>query len=274
MKSYRDALKSRLSERVAMNPRYSLRAFARDVGLSPSYLSQVLNGTRGLTGKKAPQVFKRLAFSDIDLRLFELEMKKEHSRADKTKHTIQKQIDTALQSHTALTLAPERFELLSSWFAMTLLQLFYLKGAPVQSRDKFQKFAGQRLKLPIQVVKHTLTVFLELGLIKDAGKGYEALHTTVWTTSEIPSTAIRAFHKQMIEQALSSIELQRMDERSLQSLLLPVLREDIPKISNEILRFSNMLMRKYGKAETREGETVYGVNFQVFRLIEDETQKA
>ena len=229
-----------------------------------------MNGTRGLTSKKAPQVFKRLAFSEMDLKLFELEMKKEHSRADKAKIIIQKQIDTAVQNHTALAIAPERFDLMSGWFAMVLLQLFFLKGAPIHSQDKFCKFASQRLKLPIQVVKHTISVFLELGLVKEVGKGFESLHTTVWTNSDVPSTAIRAFHKQMIEQALAAIELQRIEERSLQSAQMPVLREDVPKIANEILRFSKMLLRKYGKGRTGEGETIYGVNFQLFRLIDDE----
>ena len=271
VKTYREALKAKLNERMKANSRYSMRAFARDVDLSPSYLSQVLNGTRGLTAKKAPEVFKRLAFSTMDIRLFELEMKKEHSRAEKTKSTIQKQIDTTVQSHTAVSISPERFEMMSGWFSMVLLQLFGLKDAPVQSREKFLRFSAQKLQVPVQTIKDTIAVFLELGLVQETGKGYEALHSTVWTNSQVPSEAIRTFHRQMIEQALASIELQTMDERSLRSLQVAILKSDIPKISDEVIRFSNMILRKYGKTEA-DAETIYGVNFQVFRLISDKNE--
>lgn len=270
MKSYRDALKGKLSERVLVNPRYSLRAFARDIGLSPSYLSQVLNGSRGLTGKKAPLVFKRLAFSDLDLKLFELEMKKEHSRADKTKRELQKQIDVALLNRNTLTLPAAHFELMSGWFAMVLLQLFFLKDAPLESEEKFVKFAAKKMSLPAQVVEHTISVFSELGIIKKVNRGLEPLHSSVWTNSEAPSTAIRAFHRQMIEQAISAIELQRMDERSLESLQLAVAKEDVPRMSEDIIKFSKILLRKYDRSNQRAGETVYGVNLQLFRLIESD----
>jgi uncharacterized protein (TIGR02147 family) len=267
VKTYREALNAKLKERMKANPRYSMRAFARDIGLSPSYLSQVLNGSRGLTIKKAPDVFKSLAFSAIDIRLFELEMKKEHSRAEKTKSSIQKQIDTTAQSHTARSIAPERFEMMSGWFAMVLLQLFFLKDAPVKSREKFWKFSAERLQVSESVIRETLSVFLEMGLVQEQEKGYEPLHSTIWTNSKVPSQSIRKFHRQMIEQALAAIEMQSMDERSLRSLQIPILKSDIPKISDEVIRFSNMILRKYGRTESADAETIYGINFQVFRLI-------
>ena len=96
------------------------------------------------------------------------------------------------------------------------------------------------------------------------------MHSSVWTKSEAPSTAIRAFHRQMIEQAISAIELQRMDERSLESLQLAVAKEDVPRISEDIIKFSKTLLRKYDRSNQRAGETVYGVNLQLFRLIESD----
>jgi uncharacterized protein (TIGR02147 family) len=267
VKTYREALNAKLVDRMKANPRYSMRAFARDIGLSPSYLSQVLNGSRGLTTKKAPDVFKVLAFSAIDIRLFELEMKKEHSRAEKTKSTIQKQIDTTAQSHTARNIAPERFEKMSGWFSMVLLQLFFLKDAPVKSREKFWKFSAERLQVSESVIQATISIFLEMGLVQEQDRGYEPLHSTIWTNSKVPSQSIRNFHRQMIEQALASIESQSMDERSLRSLQVPILKSDIPKISDEVIRFSNMILRKYGRTESADAETIYGINFQVFRLI-------
>ena len=43
-RTYRDVLRAKLAQRCERNASYSLRAFARDLTLSPSYLSEVLNG--------------------------------------------------------------------------------------------------------------------------------------------------------------------------------------------------------------------------------------
>ena len=59
---YRDVLKEMLGTRVASNPNYSLRAFARDLGISASTLSHVLSLRKGLSTKSATQVAKKMFF--------------------------------------------------------------------------------------------------------------------------------------------------------------------------------------------------------------------
>src|SRR4051794_25234007 len=44
---HRDVVRAFFTERAKRNPRYSLRAFSRDVGISASRLSEVLNGRSG-----------------------------------------------------------------------------------------------------------------------------------------------------------------------------------------------------------------------------------
>lgn len=269
MKTYREALRAKFSERVAMNSRYSLRALARDLALSPSYLSQVLNGSRGLTAKTATAVFQKLSFSESDQKIFGLEIKKEHSRTDKSKQLVQKMIDTALQEKLAHQLTPEMFDSMSNWFSLVLFQLFYLKDAPLNSRPKFIAYCEAKLGLPVPVIEHTIAVLLELQLIRVAGRGLEPHHTTVWTTNDIPSAGIRQFHRQMIDRAVQAIESQALEERTLLSYQLPILKSDAPHITRDLLKFGSLMLRKYGKAESRDGDTVYGLNFQLFRLSEN-----
>src|SRR5689334_9211079 len=56
-------LQREYESRCARNSRYSLRAFARDVGLSPGGLSQVLRGRMGLSEKTASRIAERLGWS-------------------------------------------------------------------------------------------------------------------------------------------------------------------------------------------------------------------
>ncbi len=270
MKTYRETLKSKFSERIAANSRYSLRAFARDLGLSPSYLSQVLSGSRGLTIKSAATLFQKLNISLSDQNIFILEIKKEHARSPKTKLLVQKQIETALQDKLAHQLTPEMFASMANWFSLVVFQLFYLKDAPTHSRPQFIRYCEGQLGLPVEVIEHTLSVLLDLELVKPVGKGLTPHHSTVWTTNDIPSAGIRQFHRQMIGRALDAIETQTLEERTLHSHQMPILKSDVPSLNRDMLKFGNLMLRKYGKTETCEGEVVYGLNLQLFKLSDVE----
>ena len=58
---YRKALAKELKERQLRNPGYSLRSFARDLGLSPAALSQVMSGKRHFSKGNAEKVISALS---------------------------------------------------------------------------------------------------------------------------------------------------------------------------------------------------------------------
>lgn len=62
--SCRVILQQILTQRQHRNARYSLRAFARDLHVSPSFLSEVLNGKYGLSKHLANQIADRLGFDE------------------------------------------------------------------------------------------------------------------------------------------------------------------------------------------------------------------
>src|SRR5690606_35734224 len=59
---YKYILKEELASRCRQNPRYSLRAFARDLKLAPSRLSEILSGKQGLSRAAAEKVAKALGY--------------------------------------------------------------------------------------------------------------------------------------------------------------------------------------------------------------------
>ncbi len=61
--SCRVILQQTLFSKQQKNRRYSLRAFARDLKISPSFLSEVLNGKYGISKQLAGQIADRLGFS-------------------------------------------------------------------------------------------------------------------------------------------------------------------------------------------------------------------
>ncbi len=60
---FRGMLRAELGRRQVKNPAYSMRAFARDLGLSASGLSEVLSGKHSLSLRRAVIVSQRLGLS-------------------------------------------------------------------------------------------------------------------------------------------------------------------------------------------------------------------
>lgn len=60
IEDYRQMLGSELERRQSRNPRYSLRAFARDIGLHASDLSKILRGKKPIPLSTAVSVVPRM----------------------------------------------------------------------------------------------------------------------------------------------------------------------------------------------------------------------
>jgi transcriptional regulator with XRE-family HTH domain len=63
-------LRTEFERRRTANPRYSLRSFARDLSVDHSTLSQILRGTRRLTGRNVRALGRRLRLDPTDLAEF------------------------------------------------------------------------------------------------------------------------------------------------------------------------------------------------------------
>src|SRR4051812_14823439 len=70
-----DLLKTELSTRCKVNPRYSLRAFSAHLGVTSSFLSKLLNGKRPLTEKTLLKMAEKLALSPQQTQEFRKSLK-------------------------------------------------------------------------------------------------------------------------------------------------------------------------------------------------------
>src|SRR5689334_15303008 len=78
---FRSTLRNELAERCRRNPRYSLRAFARDLGIEPARLSDVLNEKKGFSKTLALRLASRLGFSEKETERFVESVESLHARS-------------------------------------------------------------------------------------------------------------------------------------------------------------------------------------------------
>ena len=147
MKDPRQFLKDTLSERIASNASYSLRAFARDLSISPQQLSSVLNGQRGISARAAEKLATKLGLSSQQKEIFCQSACAQFSRGKVAKAIAQAKLDH-LTSNTFQSAALELdvLKTISNWYHFALLSLIKM---PVPKTHKQGTVSWYSKKLKI-----------------------------------------------------------------------------------------------------------------------------
>jgi uncharacterized protein (TIGR02147 family) len=208
-------LRERLHAAKRRNPRFSLRAFAKQVGVDHSTLSQVLRNKRRLSARALAAVGKRLGLSE--------EVIGAYGQSQRKKGQAQSAPENLRSFHFDL----DTFQLLSAWYHSAILELIEVSGFRTDSR-----WIASTLGIAVEDVNVALQRLLRLGLLGMSGRsrwidksGDAEFHTGALTEAasnqmnqEIHELAIEAIgriesehrvHRQMVV-ALDSTKLGRL----------------------------------------------------------------
>ena len=263
---YRRVLQDCMVKRISLNPKYSLRAFARDIGVSPGQLSSVLNRKRGISPKKAARVFEFLNLSTEERKALLLQVAQEHARSPKEKERARLSLKNK-KNEKSLILTHATFEVISNCYHFAILNSLSLRLFPRKSTVSQQvEWVANHLSLQKIQVKSSLDALCELGLVKKGTSGYSARYSTIFTSDGVPSSALREFHRQILQKATAALEKQTLAQRYPNSILLPILSTSFPKMRDEILAFQNKILKKYGRVVQQDGDVVYALTQQLFKI--------
>ncbi len=252
-----------LKHRQQANPQFSLRAFARALGLSPGYLSALLAGQKRLSPSRALEVAERLGYGSTQTKAF-LTLAQAESwglTSATPAGTTAETSDDALFRPLALDV----FGAMADWQHSALLLL-------IKTKDFREDTAwiAKRLGISAQAAKAALDRLFRLGLVK-RGRGKKLVSTNIAlaTPTDEPNSALRHFHGQMLEKARVALEKQSVHERDITGITLAIRAEDIPKYKEEIRSFR----RKLAQMMNQPGPTpdaVYHCSLQFFAVTTSE----
>src|SRR5579884_4269912 len=114
--SFVEFLSREFSRRKMMNPRFSLRGFARFLDLDPSFLSKVMRGPRRATPLLVERIARRLNLSERERQYFMSSLSRRPERIPLE------------QAHAFHPLSADEFETISGWQHYALLELVSLEG--------------------------------------------------------------------------------------------------------------------------------------------------
>ncbi|HCM41631.1 MAG: hypothetical protein A2070_00925 [Bdellovibrionales bacterium GWC1_52_8] len=237
-RDYRAFLKDELERRIASNPKYSLRAFSRDIRVSPQILSNVLNGKRGISIEVAAEIADRLGLTpDESSRFIDLVLYV-HAKNAAAKKIIEFKIEekAAAQSPYS-TLDVEAFKAISDWYHNAILELVETKGFKNDPR-----WIAARLGISIHETQQAVQRLKQLELLEeDEKRGLKKTEINLTASYGVPSSAIRKFSRQVLQKAIESLDEQTLDERDITTMTMAIDPDRLQDAAKMISQFRRKL---------------------------------
>ncbi len=255
----REFLAEELARRTQANPRYSQRAFARQLGLSAGELSEVMRGKRALSVRSALRIANSLGFKPIETqRLLHL------CQFDKTQvnsGTEQTYVALSEDERNSRDLSMDLFRVVSDWFCFAILNLADTDGFRFDSA-----WIAKRLGVSVAEARVGLERLERVGLIeRDSKNRLIVAKDYVLSPSGIPSEAIRNYHRQILERAIQALETQSVSEREVTGVGLAIDPRDMSEIQKQVSDFHDKIVADFARTGSRAKE-VYQLESVLFRL--------
>ncbi len=230
--TFDEFLKNEFLQRKKQNSSYSLRAFARDLGIQPSPLSAILNGKRAITSETKMKLGMALNLSLSEIN--KIKTKKEvNENNEKTEKILFCSIDN------------ETFKVLSEWYHYAILELFEIEGF-----EQNNKWIAKKLGITTFEVKDALERLENFGfLTKTKGKLKVCPEHSFSSSlvSEITDEAKKRHQKILLEKSSKAISSVSIDKRDHSGVLFAINEEDLPKAKEMTKKYRQQMTALFNK---------------------------
>lgn len=257
-KIFRAALK----RKQALQTAYSLRALARDLGVSPAFVSKVMSG------EKLPprERLEKLCYL-LELDVLEKEFVVKTVMLDSFGTKVLSRIDAkprrtvGTKGPRTTSDAPSR-QVLGSW-----MNLAVLEGLTLRPPHCEPGALRERLGLTEAQWKQTIQTLLNAGLIEERDGRYQKKDELLYIAGGRSRAEVRAFHEMMILKARAELNEKTLqadyERRLINGFTVAVNPDNVEQVKAKILRFMDEITREAAAGECKE---VYQLNVQFFPL--------
>lgn len=256
---YREFLKEEYCRRRSRNSGYSLRAFARDLGLSYSRLNESINYKKGLSAKAAEKIAKSLSLTNTEREILISLVEAAHGRSKASRQLAKEKLQSILKAVEPLVLSREAFQFISNWYHYAILELIRVNGFEYNPA-----WIAERLGITPTEVKVAISRLKKMNLLAEKMGLPVSTQDFVASTTDLPSEGLKVHHDQLLDLAKAAIYLQPLEERDFSSITMAFNKKDMPKAKQMIKAFRRNFYREMNVSD--EKDTVYAITVQFFQL--------
>ena len=236
-----DLLREAIDDRCRKNPQYSLRAFSRASGISPTVLSLVLSGKRKLSKKATLKLCNFLELEGRDRSLI--------------LQACGTQADVNFQK-----LSLDTFAVISDWYHYAILSALEIPGSKLEAR-----WLAKHLEISQLEAKRAIERLKSLNLVEETEDGaWRQSGQSIKIENTESTAATRKYHRQLLQKATESIEKHKITERDFSAMTFAIDPSLIDYARKKIQAFRRELV---ADLESRgNAQAVYQINIQLFPL--------
>lgn len=244
--AFQRLLNERFIEAKKKNPRFSLRAFARQIKLNPGALSAIMNGKRAVSHKLVARVAERLYMdpqerSELLMRF--PRVRRSFSRAFKGGGN-----PLSARNMQYLELSAAQYRVIGDWEHYAILSLMNTVGF----RNEVPWIAE---RLGISKVRTTLAVkrLISLGMIQTDESGFWQRSVPRYrSTDDVADLAIQKSHEQALELAKESLTKDDIAVRDHTAITMAIDPKQLPRAKELIRQFQDDISELLESGSRRE----------------------
>ncbi len=257
---YRDFLKQELEGRQQASAKYSMRAWARDAGVSVAFISQLLSYKKNLSVEKAVQIGTCLKWEREKIYFFSNLVQYQNCSNPQTKACLKTSLLKFKKKYPVYyNLAEEQFNLISDWYHFAILELSETKN--FQSDPAW---IARTLGISVPACEQAISRLKRLNMLTE-NKGNLQKTKSNYAILKVTTLAIRNFHQQNLERAKLAIEKQAISDREFRGATMAIDPKNIPMAKKKIAQFTSELM---ALLEEGDKKVIYHFSSQLFRAQE------
>lgn len=257
---YKNILREELAARCRQNPRYSLRAFARDLKLAPSRLSEILSGKQGLSRSAAEGVAQALGYGQAESERFCDLVESLHARSRRNRETAKIRLKKHQTPTKANQLQLDAFKAISDWYHFAILELTNVEGFKSDHRWIAKYLGISEFEAQIAVDR-----LIRLNLLKLERGHWRLTNDQNNVPDDIPADSKRNFHTQILLRAKEAYVLQAPEEREFGAEIISIDKRQLGEAKKALRDFQHRFCRKMeGDADKKDG--LYCLSVQFFDL--------
>lgn len=245
----KNVLQRELLRRCQVNPKYSLRAFAKALEMSPAALSLILAGKRRLSSKAGERVATKLSLSPKE-RAFFLNAPKSANGKDSSAANVQR-------------LSLDAFNMIADWYHLAILSLLEIPGAQLTS-----KYMSAKLSIHEREAQDAIDRLKRLELVEQVRGRWKQKGTALRFDNTHSTAATLRFNQQLLLKAYQAIENEPFEQRAMSASVFEMNPALVPMVREELKEFRRKLAQRLKGAG--EAERVYCLSLQIFPLSKGE----
>jgi uncharacterized protein (TIGR02147 family) len=264
--NYREFLRAELAKRKCKNPSYSMRAFAAQVGLTQSALSQVMSGKKNLSSESATRIANLIGLSESEADYFRTLIQMAKTQNPDLMKSLTAKAQGLNPQREVRELSVEYFSMISDWYHLAIKNLLDVDGFEFTTGNIAKSLRISKLEAEAAIDRLVRMHAIETDPTKNdpTNTRYRRVDTATVVKSDVKNEALRRFHRQMLEKAIESLETQTPQEKWVGSETFPFSEELLPEANQIIENFMTAITDLSDRSKRRDH--VYHLGVQLFKL--------